>query len=141
MVNASGELLMTPEDTYRAGVRLGEQLGPGDVVGLTGTLGAGKTHFTKGIVAGLGSADPVTSPTFGLVHEYYSGRLPVYHFDFYRIGSISELADLGWDDYLEQEGVVIVEWADLYAGVLPEHAQWWRLDHEKSGGRRLQRLQ
>ena len=86
--------------------------GPGDCLALVGDLGAGKTHFTKGIVAGLGCDAAVTSPTFTLVHEYRGGRLPVFHFDFYRLESAAELLAIGWDDYLDEGGVAIVEWAD-----------------------------
>ncbi len=81
-----------------------------------GDLGAGKTHATKGIVAGLGSSMDVSSPTFTLVHEYTGGRLPAYHFDFYRLDSAAELPGIGWDDYLDANGVIIVEWADKFSG-------------------------
>ncbi len=96
-----------------AGVR------PGEVIALIGGLGAGKTHWTKGFVAGLGSVAEVTSPTFGLVHEYADGRLPVFHLDFYRLESADELISLGWDEYLEADGVVIAEWGDKFPEVLP----------------------
>lgn len=133
-------LLAGPEDTRDAGRSLGSGLGAGDVVALTGELGAGKTHFCQGVVAGLDSTASVASPTFGLVHEYLDGRLPVFHFDFYRLESDEELLELGWDDYVDREGVVLVEWADRYARWLPQEAQWWHLSHDlSSGGRRLQR--
>ncbi len=96
----------------------------GSVIALVGGLGAGKTHWTKGLVAGIGSADEVTSPTFGLVHEYHGGRLPVAHMDFYRLDSPQELIALGWDEYLENGGVVIAEWADKFPELLPEHTRW-----------------
>ncbi len=135
----TGQLLGTPEETREAGKGLAQELGPGDVLALTGELGAGKTHLCQGIVAGLGSDAGVTSPTFGLVHEYLDGRLPVYHFDFYRIEAAEELVELGWDDYLERGGVVLVEWADRFPDWLPEESQWWHLCHDQeSGGRRLQ---
>lgn len=103
-----------------AGADLGASLEAGSVVALCGDLGAGKTHFSKGIVSGIGADDAVSSPTFSLVNEYRSGRLPVFHFDFYRLESADELIQIGWDDYLDEEGVVIVEWADKFPGLLPE---------------------
>ncbi len=127
---ASPRLLNSPEATWAAGEAIGQGLSSGDVVALTGTLGAGKTHLCQGIVAGVGSPAAVTSPTFALVHEYPEGRLPVYHFDFYRIEVAEELWEIGWEDYLEREGVVLVEWADRFPDLLPAHAQWWRLRHE-----------
>lgn len=137
-------ILETPADTRRQGERLGRVLSEGDVVALTGTLGAGKTHFCQGIVAGLGASGAVTSPTFGLVHEYVGGRFPVFHFDFYRIESEEELIEIGWDEYLDRGGVVVVEWADRFEEAFPHHAQWWALRHDSSGsetgGRRLIRL-
>ena len=102
-----------------AGRRFAETLIPGDVVALNGDLGAGKTHFSKGLVAGLGALEVVTSPTFALVQEYRSGRLPVFHFDWYRIESADELIRLGWDDYLDEEGIVVVEWAEKFPELLP----------------------
>ena len=134
-------LLATVEETQRVARALAADLRAGDVIALTGDLGAGKTHFSQGLVAGLGSESAVTSPTFGIVHEYTDGRLPVAHFDFYRLENEEELLELGWDDYLDRGGVVIVEWADRYASFLPSHAQWWQLRHdEESGGRLLERV-
>ena len=135
------QLVATVEDTHRVAKALSAHLQAGDVIALAGALGAGKTHFSKGLVAGLGSGSTVTSPTFGIVHEYSDGRLPVAHFDFYRLESEEELLELGWDDYLDRGGVVIVEWADRFATFLPSHAQWWQLQHdEESGGRLLERV-
>ena len=109
----------TADEMIEAGRQLASCLQAGDVVALTGGLGAGKTHFSKGVVAGLGADDEVTSPTFSLVQEYHSGRLPVFHFDFYRLESAKELLALGWDDYLDEEGVIIAEWADKFPELLP----------------------
>ena len=92
---------------------------PGIVLALIGGLGAGKTHWAKGFVAGLGSLAEVTSPTFGLVHEYPGGRMPVFHLDFYRLESAEELISLGWDEYLEAEGVIVAEWGDKFPELLP----------------------
>ena len=115
-------------------IALGEEaaagLTAGDVVALRGQLGAGKTHFAKGIVRGLGGdPDGVTSPTFTLVHEYSGTSTPVFHFDFYRMESPEEVLGIGWDDYVEEgEGIVLVEWADKFPELIPENAQWWRFE-------------
>ena len=110
------------EETVAAGRLLARRLKRGDVVALCGDLGAGKTHFTKGIIESLGGApDDVTSPTFTLVHEYRGGRIPVFHFDFYRLDDPQELRGIGWDDYLMEEGVLVVEWAERFPEALPDH--------------------
>lgn len=121
------------------GRELARSLQPGAVVALCGGLGAGKTCLTKGLVAGLGSAAAVTSPTFTLVHEYAGGRLEVAHFDFYRVRSAAELVAAGWDDYLDHTDVVIAEWADRFAGLFPPHTSWWQLEHA-DGGRIVREL-
>ncbi len=133
-------LLPDTAATLAAGAELAASIRPGDVVALTGGLGAGKTHFTMGLVQGLGGGEDVTSPTFTLVHEYRSGRLPVYHFDFYRMESAAEVTAIGWDEYLEAGGVCVVEWADRFPELLPAGTQWWSLQVEGTG-RRLQRIQ
>lgn len=112
------------EETIAAGRARGQTARRGDVFALTGDLGAGKTQFVKGFVAGLGSRAEATSPTFVLVHEYTDGRLPVYHFDFYRIENREALLRLGFDDYIFGDGVSLIEWADRYADLIPEGAQW-----------------
>ncbi|MGI8955481.1 MAG: tRNA (adenosine(37)-N6)-threonylcarbamoyltransferase complex ATPase subunit type 1 TsaE [Chthoniobacterales bacterium] len=104
-----------------------EELAPNDVVGLVGDLGAGKTHFVKGLLEGLESEADATSPTFTLLHEYRDGRLPVFHFDFYRLDQTVELAEIGFDDYLDEGGVTVIEWADRFTQVLPERTRWIRL--------------
>lgn len=119
--------------TLAMGRSLSGELQGGEVLALVGDLGAGKTTLTRGLVSGLGGVAEVTSPTFALVQEYRGGRLAVYHFDFYRVGEAEELLDLGWDDYLEREGVVIVEWPYRYAELLPSHARWFRLSHHPDG--------
>lgn len=96
----------------------------GDVFALSGDLGAGKTQFVKGFVAGLESGADVTSPTFVLVHEYGGGRLPVYHFDFYRLENRDAVLRLGLDDYLFSEGVSLIEWADRHPDLIPSQAKW-----------------
>ena len=130
-------ILSTAEDTMAWGKALAAGLRPGNVVALCGQLGAGKTHVVKGLLVGLGSAEDVTSPTFSLVHEYQRARLPVFHFDFYRMTSEAELLNIGWDEYLDEPGVVVVEWADLFPALLPAHAQWFQLEVLPEGGRRV----
>jgi tRNA threonylcarbamoyladenosine biosynthesis protein TsaE len=103
-------------------------LRPNDVVGLVGDLGTGKTHFVKGLLRGLGTAANATSPTFTLVHEYPDGRLPVYHFDFYRLKNRAEIDEIGFDDYLNDGGVTVIEWADRFAEALPGRTRWVRLE-------------
>ena len=108
------------EQTEALGFRLGQQLQPGAVIAYTGDLGAGKTAFTRGLAQGLGIADRVTSPTFNIVNEYEGGRLPLFHFDLYRLGGADELFDIGWEDYLAQGGVCAVEWSENAQGALEE---------------------
>ena len=112
----------------------------GAVIALVGGLGAGKTHWTKGLVAALGCQLDVTSPTFSLVHEYRGGRLSVFHFDFYRLDKAAEVLALGWDEYLEAGGVVVVEWADKFPELLPPDAHWWRFTVEPDESRTVTRL-
>lgn len=110
------------EETQALGRRLGEKLGPGAVVAFTGDLGAGKTAFTRGLAQGLGIGERVTSPTFTIVNEYEGGRLPLFHFDMYRLGSSDELFDIGWEDYLARGGVCAVEWSENVADALEDDA-------------------
>ncbi len=112
----------SPEDTEDIGARLAEQLEPGAVVAFTGDLGAGKTAFTRGLARGLGIPDRITSPTFTIVNEYEGGRLPLFHFDMYRLGSADELFDIGWEDSLRRGGVCAVEWSENIADALEEDA-------------------
>lgn len=110
--------IFTPESMRCLGSRLGGLLRPGDVVCLNGELGAGKTTLAQGIALGLGVAEPVTSPTFTIIHEY-QGRLPLYHMDAYRLANPLELADLGLDEYLYGNGVTVIEWAGKVIDLLP----------------------
>ncbi len=112
------------EDTIAVGREYGRNARKGDVFALSGDLGAGKTQFVKGFVAGLTSSAEVTSPTFVLVHEYEDGRLPAYHFDFFRLENTEAVLRLGFDDYVFGEGVSLIEWADRYPDLLPSHARW-----------------
>ena len=102
----------SPEQTEKVGQALGKVLQPGTIVAYEGDLGAGKTAFTRGLARGLGAEETVTSPTYTIVNEYLSGRLPLFHFDMYRLGSSDELWDIGWEDYLERDGVCAVEWSE-----------------------------
>jgi tRNA threonylcarbamoyladenosine biosynthesis protein TsaE len=130
-------LLNSIGDTLALGIRLGRKARAGDVIALCGALGAGKTHLTKGIVAGLeADREWVVSPTFSLVQEYQGGRCAVYHFDFYRMKSAEEILAIGWDEYLEAGGVCVVEWADLFPWLLPTGTQWWHLEGTAEGQRR-----
>lgn len=129
----------SPEAMENLGREAAAEVRPGAVIALVGGLGAGKTHWTKGFVAGMGAAVEVTSPTFSLVHEYPGGRLPVFHLDFYRLESPEELIALGWDEYLEAGGVVIAEWGDKFPEVLPPDTDWWRFSIENDGSRRVLR--
>lgn len=127
--------LATAEDAHAWGTQLAQSLSAGDVVALCGTLGAGKTQITRGIVAGMNSQAAVTSPTFTLVHEYLDGRLPVFHFDFYRMDSAAEVIGIGWDEFLMEPGVVIVEWADMFPELLPPHTRWFHIEPQTGGER------
>mgnify|MGYP004631846839 FL=1 len=111
----------SPEDTYTFGKWIGENATPGQVYTLVGDLGVGKTVFTQGVAAGLGITEPVNSPTFTIIQEYESGRMPFYHFDVYRIGDIEEMEEIGYDDYFYGNGICLIEWANLIEEILPEH--------------------
>ncbi len=100
------------DETQALGQKLASRLAPGDVIAYFGDLGAGKTAFTRGLAQGLGITDPVTSPTYTIVNEYLSGRIPLFHFDMYRLSSSDELFAIGWEDYLSRGGVCAVEWSE-----------------------------
>ena len=109
------------EETFALGKALGEKASPGQIYTLDGDLGTGKTVFTQGVAAGLGITEAISSPTFTIIQEYDTGRLPLYHFDVYRIGDIEEMEEIGYDDYFFGEGICLIEWADLIREILPEH--------------------
>ena len=111
----------SPEETYRLGEELGSKARPGEVYCLNGDLGVGKTVFTQGFAAGLGIAEPVNSPTFTILQEYDDGNMPFYHFDVYRIGDVSEMDEIGYEDCFYGEGVCLNEWSNLIREILPEH--------------------
>lgn len=121
--------LQDEAETVAAGIELANEFDAGTVVVLSGTLGAGKTCFTRGIAQGLGFEGDTGSPTFSLVHEYRGGRLPIFHFDFYRLESVDELLDIGWEEYLTEGGVTVAEWADKFPEVIPPGALWISLAH------------
>ena len=102
----------SPAETEAVGAALGKILPPGTILAYRGDLGAGKTAFTRGLARGLGYTEPVTSPTYTIVNEYLGGRLPLFHFDMYRLASSDDLWDIGWEDYLERGGVCAVEWSE-----------------------------
>ena len=110
----------SPEQTELLGKKLAAFLRPGDVIAYYGDLGAGKTAFTRGLAAGLGIREAVTSPTYTIVNEYLSGRMPLFHFDMYRLSSSEELFDIGWEDYLARGGVCAVEWSENVADALTD---------------------
>lgn len=113
-------LTHTPEETEAVGQALAQKLLPGDIIAFRGDLGAGKTAFTRGIARGLGITGPVTSPTYTLVNEYPEGRLPLFHFDLYRLNDSDELFELGWEDYLSRGGVCAVEWSEHVSDALED---------------------
>jgi tRNA threonylcarbamoyladenosine biosynthesis protein TsaE len=114
----------SPAETEAMGQQLAEEIGIGSILALRGDLGSGKTVFVKGLVAGLGSRAAVTSPTFTILHEYRGGRLPVYHFDFFRLEERQSIMRLGLDDYFFGDGVSVIEWADRFPELIPQQARW-----------------
>lgn len=109
-----------PEETFEFGKKLGMEASSGDVFTLIGDLGVGKTVFTQGFATGLGISDNVNSPTFTILQVYDEGRLPLYHFDVYRIGDVTEMDEIGFDEYVYGDGVSLIEWANLIEDILPE---------------------
>ena len=122
-----------PDSLLECGENLAENLASGSVIALVGGLGMGKTHFTKGLLKGLRSKEVVTSPTFALLQEYSGGRLPVFHFDLYRLETEEEVLRLGWDDYLDSDGLVVAEWADLFPDLFPEGTLWLEISAREEG--------
>ncbi len=110
----------SPEETEALGERLAKILTPGTILAYRGDLGAGKTAFTRGLARGLGCTEQVTSPTYTIVNEYLGGRLPLFHFDMYRLRSSDDLFDIGWDDYLERNGICAVEWSENVADAMED---------------------
>lgn len=129
-------ITQSPEQTEALGFALGQRLSPGDIVAYKGDLGAGKTAFTRGLARGLGCTEQVTSPTYTIVNEYLSGRLPLFHFDMYRLASSDDLWDIGWEDYLERGGVCAVEWSENVTDAM-ENAIWVRIEKTGEESRRI----
>ena len=125
-------LTNSPDETEALGAALGRVLTPGTILAYRGDLGAGKTAFTRGLAKGLGYADSVTSPTYTIVNEYLGGRLPLFHFDMYRLRSADDLWGIGWDDYLDRGGVCAVEWSERAEDL--EEPDWVRVDIRRNGG-------
>lgn len=121
------------EETIKFAADMAAKAEPGEVFTLTGDLGVGKTVFAKGFAKGLGVTEPVTSPTFTIVQEYLSGRLPFYHFDVYRIGDPDEMEETGFYDYLDRGGVVLIEWAELIEDILPSPRTAIKLEKDLDG--------
>lgn len=130
----------SPEETFALGERLGRMAKPGQVYGLDGDLGTGKTVFTQGFAKGLGIEEPVSSPTFTIIQQYDDGRLPLYHFDVYRIGDASEMDEIGYEDCFYGEGVSLVEWASLIEEILPEDVIRIRIDKMLEQGFHYRRI-
>ena len=126
----------SPEETEALGEALGRALKPGTVLAYRGDLGAGKTAFTRGLARGLGCDEQVTSPTYTMVNEYTSGRLPLFHFDMYRLHSSDDLFDIGWEDYLDRGGVCAVEWSENVADAM-EDAIWVTIEKTGDDSRRI----
>ena len=126
----------SPEQTEAVGAVLAKILLPGDIVAYRGDLGAGKTAFTRGLAQGLGCKEPVTSPTYTIVNEYLSGRIPLFHFDMYRLHSSDDLWGIGWDDYLDRGGVCAVEWSENVTDAM-ENAIWVKIEKTGDESRRI----
>lgn len=132
-------LISSEKDTERFARELAEKAEPGDVIALVGDLGTGKTTLTKYIAAALGVTDVITSPTFNIVCEYKTGRLPLYHFDVYRLTGPEEVYDLGFDEYFYGDGLCVIEWADLVSETLPEETLFIRMEYGASPEERIYR--
>lgn len=122
------------KQTYDLGFSLGESAKPGDVFCLEGDLGVGKTVFTQGFAKGLGIEEPVSSPTFTIVQEYKEGRIPLYHFDVYRIADISEMDEIGYEEYFYSDGVCLVEWGNLIKEILPNETTYIKIEKDLEKG-------
>lgn len=129
------------EETYAIGRQMGEQASAGQIFALLGDLGTGKTIFAKGLAAGLQIREPVSSPTFTIVQVYDDGRLPLYHFDVYRIADPEEMDEIGYEDLFYGEGVCLVEWAELIAELMPEHTVWIRIEKDPDKGFDYRRIE
>ena len=128
-----------PEETEKIGFEIGKNAKLGDIYCLSGDLGTGKTVFTKGFARGLGITEYITSPTFTIVNEY-NGRIPLYHFDVYRIYSIDEMYDIGYEEYFFGNGVCLIEWAELAKEIIPKEAIWIKIEKDFSKGDNFRKI-
>ena len=133
--------IASEKETEQIGEAIGQAAEPGTVVALIGDLGTGKTTLTKSIARGLGVTETVTSPTFNIIREYKSGRIPLYHFDVYRIGDPDEMFELGYEEYFYGDGICVVEWADIIEELLPEDAVIIRIERGASEEEREYRIE
>ncbi|MEG0813440.1 MAG: tRNA (adenosine(37)-N6)-threonylcarbamoyltransferase complex ATPase subunit type 1 TsaE [Clostridium sp.] len=131
----------TPEETFELGKKVGEGARSGQIYCLNGDLGVGKTVFTQGFAEGLRIKEPVNSPTFTIIKEYDDGRLPLYHFDVYRIGDISEMDEIGYEDYFYGEGVCLIEWSNLIRDILPKQVTEVVIEKDLERGFDYRRIQ
>ncbi|MEF9954177.1 MAG: tRNA (adenosine(37)-N6)-threonylcarbamoyltransferase complex ATPase subunit type 1 TsaE [Clostridium sp.] len=131
----------TPEETFELGKKVGEGAKSGQIYCLNGDLGVGKTVFTQGFAEGLRIKEPVNSPTFTIIKEYDDGRLPLYHFDVYRIGDISEMDEIGYEDYFYGEGVCLIEWSNLIRDILPKQVTEVVIEKDLERGFDYRRIQ
>ena len=130
-------IIDTEAGTRALGLSIADAAEPGDIIALTGDLGTGKTALTKYIAEGLGIKEDVISPTFTIVREYRSGRLPLFHFDVYRLSGPEEFIDAGAEDYLEDSGLSVIEWADIVADALPADALLINIEYAEDDKRRI----
>ena len=129
------------KETYELGFNMGKSAKAGDVYCLDGDLGVGKTVFTQGFAKGLGINEPINSPTFTIVQEYHEGRLPLYHFDVYRIGDITEMDEIGYEEFFYSEGVCLIEWGNLISEIMPENATYITISKDLSKGFDYRRIE
>ena len=125
---------LSREDTFEYAKKLAANASPGEVYCLSGDLGVGKTVFAQGFGAGLGIEEPMSSPTFTILQEYKEGRLPLYHYDVYRVGDIDEMEETAFYEYAGGEGVTLIEWAELIEEIIPEGATWITIEKEPEKG-------
>lgn len=129
------------KETFAFGKKMGEEAVPGQIIAINGDLGVGKTVLTKGLAEGLGITEPVCSPTFTIVQIYDEGRLPLYHFDVYRIADPEEMAEIGYEDYFFGQGVCLVEWAELIHDLMPENTIWVKIEKDLQKGFDYRRIE
>jgi len=130
---------MNPDETYELAYKLGKEAKEGLIVALTGDLGVGKTVFAKGFAKGLGITEPIVSPTYTIMYVYESGRIPMYHFDLYRLGDVDELYEIGFEEYAYGKGVSLIEWADLFREDI-QGATWVTIEKDLSRGMDYRRI-